>query len=89
MAIASGGVVLGGLLFRKLSSLPTQRLLAIVYLLYGIGLVSLGLAPNLFAGVPLSMIGQMGSRSCRSIAVRSWPEATDTGNASSSERLDG
>ena len=77
MAIASGGVVLGGLLFRKLSSLPTQRLLAIVYLLYGIGLVSLGLAPNLFAGVPLSMIGQMGNGILIPILV-SWALGTVT-----------
>ena len=77
MALSSAGVVVGGLIFRRLGSLPTPRLLAIVYLLYGIGLVSLGLAPNLFAGVPVSMIAQMGNGMLIPILV-SWALGTLT-----------
>jgi MFS family permease len=75
MTIASGGVVLGGLLYRRSSSLSTPRLLAIVYGIYGVGLVSLGLVPDLYSAVPVSMIAQMGNGMLIPILV-SWALGT-------------
>jgi len=76
MTIASVGVVAGGMLYRKLSPTRTvSQLLTTVFVFYAIGLTSLGLVDNLFVGVPLAIVAQVGNGMMIPILV-SWALGT-------------
>ena len=61
MTIASIGVIAGGVLYRKLHRKTVAQLLSTVYLFYGVGMTSLGLASTLLIGIPLAIVAQVGN----------------------------
>jgi MFS family permease len=75
MTLASIGVILGGILYRRLSRKTVAQLLATVFLFYAIGLTSLGLADTLILAVPLAIIAQVGNGMMIPILV-SWALST-------------
>jgi MFS family permease len=58
VTVASVGIVLGGLLYRKLSHRPISQLFAIIFLAFGIGYVGLALSPDYWVGLPLAVVAQ-------------------------------
>jgi MFS family permease len=59
--IASGGVVIGGYLYRRLAHLPISRVFAVIFLAIGIGYIGLGVAPDYRVGLPFAIIAQFGN----------------------------
>lgn len=59
--IASGGVVIGGYVYRRLAHLPVSRVFAVIFLAIGIGYIGLGIAPDHRVGLPFAIVAQFGN----------------------------
>jgi MFS family permease len=57
--VASAGIVLGGLLYRRLSKRPITQLFAIIFLFFAVGYLGLAVSSNYRAGLSFAVIAQV------------------------------
>jgi MFS family permease len=58
--VASLGTVLGGYLFKRFAGTTVPMWMAVVLAFYGVSYMGVAWAPNLFLGLPLDALGQVG-----------------------------
>ncbi|MFO1466654.1 MAG: MFS transporter [Steroidobacteraceae bacterium] len=60
VTLASGGTIIGGMVFKRLPPTPVSTLLAVSFLAYGVSYLGIGLSPDYRVGLPFDAIGQFG-----------------------------
>ena len=77
ISLASVGVIVGSVVFKRFSTRPVPRLLAVNFLLAGGTLVGMGLAPGVAVLLPVAFLNQVGTAMILSTlltwAIRSLP----------------
>ncbi len=58
VTVASAGVVVGGLMYRRLSHRPIAQLFAVIFLAFAVGYLGMAFSPDFRVGLPFAIIAQ-------------------------------